>query len=218
MQNTQNIDDDANITDKCFQFIIETSVKYNIDESHALKHSMQVLNFAKDIYSKEILKFPDLIRHKDIIYISALLHDMCDKKYVEDEYNSLQRLKDYMCIYVAENKLDVIVSIIATMSYSKVKNDGYPLLGEYMKAYHIVREADLLAAYDTERCIIYAMMKERRKYSDAVERCINLFNVRVLKYISDDLFTTEYGITKARELHENAIAEINKLKIFITST
>ena len=41
------------------------------------------------------------------------------------------------------------------MSYSKVKVHGYPELGDYQLAYHIVRESDLLTAYNIPRSIVY---------------------------------------------------------------
>ena len=38
----------------------------------------------------------------------------------------------------------------------QLKN-GFPDMGEYQTAYNIVREADLLCAYDFDRCMIYQM-------------------------------------------------------------
>ena len=45
------------------------------------------------------------------------------------------------------------------MSYSKVNKNGFPELGNYQLCYNIVREADLLASYNIDRCIIYQMIK-----------------------------------------------------------
>lgn len=206
----------TNIINQAFQYVVKTSITYNIDESHALKHSMQTLNFAKDIYNIEVQKFPTLSEHQDIIYIAAILHDMCDKKYIINEELSLIALKNFMSPYMSEEKLVVVCAIITTMSYSKVKKIGYPNLSEYQWAYHIVREADLLAAYDPDRCVIFSMMTQNCEYSVAVQRCIELFYNRVLKYISDGLFLTDYGREKAAELHDNALIEIGKLSSFVT--
>ena len=41
-----------------------------------------------------------------------------------------------------------VIDIVDTMSYNKVITSGFPYHGEYQRAYHIVREADLLAGYD----------------------------------------------------------------------
>ena len=60
--------------------------------------------------------------------------------------------------------MDVIGDIIGSMSYSKVKKNGFPELGDYQTEYNIVREADLLAAYDIDRAIIYRI-KERQFHS-----------------------------------------------------
>ena len=43
---------------KLFKFVITTSRIYNIDESHGLGHSMNVLNFANKIINSEIIKNP----------------------------------------------------------------------------------------------------------------------------------------------------------------
>ena len=109
-----------------------------------------------------------------------------------------------MGFIMTAEELIVVEQIITTMSYSKVKHNGYPDLGKYQLAYHIVREADLLAAYDIDRCIIFGIMMDNLVYSEAVERATKLFNSRVLKYIDDDLFITTYSIHKSFELHNNA--------------
>jgi hypothetical protein len=113
---------------------------------------------------------------------------------------------------VSEDQLKVILKIIATMSYSKVKKVGYPELGEYQMAYHIVREADLLAAYDLDRCIIYSMFCEKMSYQDSVARTLDLFQTRVLKYRSDKLFVTSYSKNASLLLHRKALLGMEDLK------
>ena len=125
---------------------------------------------------------------------------MCDKKYV-DEVEGLAEIQRYMSEF---SDFPVIAKIITTMSYSKVKKNGYPDLGIYQLAYHIVREADLLAAYDIDRCIIFAMAVHKMDYSEATVRASELFKERVMKYIDDGLFVTEYSKRKAGELHREA--------------
>ena len=132
---------------------------------------------------------------------SAILHDMCDRKYVSDESLAISEIREYMAGFLTECELDIVVYIITTMSYSKVKKNGYPDLGQCQLAYHIVREADLLAAYDIDRCIIYGMSVDKIAYSVAVERANVLFVDRVLKYRSDGLFVTEWSKAKSLELH-----------------
>jgi HD superfamily phosphodiesterase len=183
---------------------MEFTKKYNIDESHSLKHSMEVQRFAENIYVSELGLNPSLLTQKNIIIASAILHDMCDRKYVSDEATAIREMREYMAAFLTEGELDAIVSIITTMSYSKVKKNGYPDLGEYQLAYHIVREADLLAAYDIDRCIIYGMSVDKLAYSVAVDRANVLFVDRVMKYRSDGLFVTEWSKAKSLELHNSS--------------
>jgi HD superfamily phosphodiesterase len=198
----------SDILDKAFQYVILTSKEYNIDESHSLKHSIEVLTYANNIYKSELINNPWLIEHHDIICVAAILHDMCDKKYM-NENEGIIRMKLYMNDFISDNQLDIISQIIQTMSYSKVKINGFPRLNNYQLAYNIVREADLLAAYDIDRCIIYGMMVQKYVYTDAVIRAKELFINRVLKYIDDDLFFTSYAKNLSLELHTKAITILN---------
>ena len=86
--------------------------------------------------------------------------------------------------------------IMNTMSYSKVKLNGFPDMGEFQMAYHIVREADLLAAYDFDRCMVYDMYKKGSNVDEAYEHAKNLFYNRVFKHYSDGLLITDYSQTQ----------------------
>jgi HD superfamily phosphodiesterase len=197
-----------------FHYVIQTSQRYNIDESHALKHSIEVLHLSSQIYQSELLDQPFLESQKEIIFASSILHDMCDKKYMNEQIG-IREMRDYMQHYVEEPKLDVVSDIIATMSYSKVKKYGYPELGDYQLAYHIVREADLLAAYDLDRCIIYQMMHEKYSYTESLQVAIDLFHTRILRYIEDDLFITSYSKKRASELHIKALQDMENIKLIL---
>ena len=201
----------ASIINAAFNFVILTSKNYNIDESHALKHSIDVFNFANKIYNSEIRTKPVLENHKNIIQVSAILHDMCDKKYM-NEGDGVNNINKYMGEYMPSPDLKVISDIISTMSYSKVKKSGFPNLGDHQLAYHIVREADLLAAYDVDRCLIYQMMHEKYSYTDALPLVFDLFDNRVLKYRDDKLFVTNYSKCKSYELHLKALDDIKEMK------
>jgi len=194
-----------------FNYVVRTSKIFNIDESHALKHSMEVFQFANKIYESESKNNTLLQHQKDIIMVSAIIHDMCDKKYM-NENEGIGMIKHYMSDYMSATNLEVVSNIISTMSYSKVKINGYPNLGEYQLAYHIVREADLLAGYDIDRCIIYSMMCEKLSYHDSIKRALNLFDVRVLKYRDDKLFVTKYSKKLSLQLHKKSLKDIEHLK------
>lgn len=187
-----------------FECVIKISAKYNIDESHSLKHSMEVYKFAKEIYESELDMNPYLKGQVRVIFASAILHDMCDRKYME-EAKGIADIKENMNFVLTAEELEIVEKIITTMSYSKVKRYGYPDLGKYQLAYHITREADLLAAYDLDRCIIFGMMVDRLVYSEAAARAETLFAERVLKYIDDGLFVTAYSVHKSFELHNKAL-------------
>jgi hypothetical protein len=207
-----------------FKYVIETSVKYKIDESHALKHSMEVFGFSKRIFYSQLLlynqneqtqtphQYPDLINQYKIIYMAAIGHDMCDKKYM-DETEGIIQYKKYLSQsqLITSLELDIIGKIIATMSYSKVKVNGYPDLGKYMMAYHIVREADLLAAYDIDRCVMYSMYRDNSEYSDALQVAKSLFETRVFKMRKDRLFITPYSKKESLKLQKKAKIDIESL-------
>uniref|UniRef100_A0A6C0DGW6 HD domain-containing protein n=1 Tax=viral metagenome TaxID=1070528 RepID=A0A6C0DGW6_9ZZZZ len=200
----------VNLINQAFRFVIQTSQEYNIDESHALKHSLEVFNYANNIYDDEVNKFPYLKDQREIISLSAIVHDMCDKKYL-DENNGIINIKNHMTGYLPDHELEVVSKIIQTMSYSKVKENGFPDLGEYQHAYHIVREADLLAAYDLDRCIIYRMMRHKYNYTDSLNESKDLFENRILNYRRDNLFVTNYSKNKSALLHKKALVDLEKL-------
>jgi HD superfamily phosphodiesterase len=202
------------IISRAFDLVILLSKKFNIDESHSLKHSMEVYNFALKIYESEVGMNHYLEQQKDIIILAAILHDTIDKKYV-DEQTGLDEIRKYMKDHVSSEKLDIIFQIITTMSYSTVKKNGFPLLNEHQLAYHIVREADLLAAYDIDRCIIYAMYKKDMNYSQAVSTATVLFEDRVFKHRKDKLFVTNYSKKLSIQLHKKAKKDVEILTKYI---
>ena len=195
---------------KAFELVMVLCKKFNIDESHSLKHSMEVYNFALRIYESELPMNAYLEEQKDIIVLAAILHDTIDKKYVA-EADGIEEIRQFLEGYVSTEKLGIIFQIITTMSYSTVKKNGFPLLGDYQLAYHIVREADLLAAYDIDRCIMYSMYTKNANYSEALDAAIVLFDHRVLKHRKDRLFVTNYSKKLSVKLHKKAKEDIDIL-------
>jgi HD superfamily phosphodiesterase len=201
----------VSLINRGFKYVVDTSEHFKIDESHALKHSMEVYGFAKRIYESEIKNNPQLEEQREIIYMAAIGHDMCDKKYM-DENEGIERYKNYLTSYISSDELEIIGTIIGTMSYSKVKVNGYPNLGKYQLAYHIVREADLLAAYDIDRCIMYSIHKESVEYSVALKRAVELFDSRVFRMRQERLFKTEYSKKESLKLQKKAKIDVEVLK------
>ena len=196
---------------KLFHFVLLTIQKYNIDESHGLSHSMNVLHYADSIYESELVVNPYLEKQKRIIYISAILHDMCDKKYT-DENKGLCEIGDFLDNEITKEEKDIIKRIVNTMSYSKVKKHGFPDLKEYQHAYNIIREADLLTAYDFDRCMIYNMYKKGGNIETAFNDANELFEKRVFKHNDDGLFITDYYKKCSQLLHINAKTRIGVWK------
>jgi len=196
---------------KIFSYIMLISKQYNIDESHGMRHSMDVIQFAHEIYQSQVINNTYLINQEKIIYSAALLHDMCDKKYMNED-EGLKSLEHFIGSEFNANELKATKDIITTMSYSKVMKNGLPIfpdLGEYQLAYHIVRESDLLAAYDFDRCMIYQMEKLNGDFDTAFSDAKILFDNRVLKHFDNNLFITDKSKEIAQTLHINAINRIN---------
>ncbi len=175
-----------------FNSVLCTIAKYNIDESHGLSHSMNVLHNAHTIYQNQLKENPYLEDQEKIIYSSAILHDMCDNKYMDVE-NGLNEINNVLTNHLSQEETNIVKTIINTMSYSKVKKQGYPYMGKYQLAYHIVRESDLLAAYDFDRCMIYHMNKNDSDVRKAFRNAEELFNTRVLRHYEDKLLVTDYS-------------------------
>lgn len=193
-----------------FNFVIFTSRLFNIDESHSLKHSMDVFYLSNKIYESELGNNSDLSNHKNIIDTVSILHDMCDKKYM-DEQEGIKRITDYLDGKLPKKDIDISIKIMSTMSYSTIKKYGFPDLGEYQLAYNIVREADLLASYDFDRCIMYQMLKNNEPYDKSFNDALNIFDNRVFKYTDDKLFTTKYAQNLSKDLHNKALKRISSL-------
>jgi len=111
---------------------------------------------------------------------------------------------------MTKNEINVCKAIISTMSYSTIKKDGYPNLGVFQSAYHIVREADLLSAYDLDRCLIFTMehSKSNNSLHDIFAEASTLFHSRILAYIEKDLFVHEFAKKEAYRLHNDSLVQL----------
>ena len=206
-------------------YVIATCTKYGIDESHGLSHSLNTLYYANRIYEREVIHRGYIRPQERLIYVSAAIHDMCDKKYVDeatgisDIYNYISKiprnpLNKSPLLYQYE--VDAVGKIISTMSYSKVKKHGFPNLAEFQTAYHIVRESDLLSGYDFDRSMVYHMYNTNSTLDQAYHNARELFNNRVLKQIDDKLFFTEYARDTAPVLHKQSIERMEHWNHILT--
>ena len=113
------------LLNKLFNFVILTTKRYNIDESHGISHSMEALHYAHSIYQNEKYNNPSLEKYERIIYVSSILHDMCDKKYMNEEYG-IKNIEEFLQEKIPREEIDITNKIVSTMSYSKVKKYGFP--------------------------------------------------------------------------------------------
>jgi hypothetical protein len=79
-------------------------------------------------------------------------------------------------------------------------------------AFHIVREADLLSAYDIDRCIMYNMYLKNADYHTSLLCAFDLFDTRISKMISDNLFITEQGKKESLVLHAMSKIQVDNLR------
>jgi hypothetical protein len=192
---------------KIYHFIILTCSKYNIDESHGMIHSMNTLHYTYEIFTNEARRYPFMVGHEKVAYISAAIHDMCDKKYMNEE-EGIDEIARFLKDDVTVEEMDIVKKIIGTMSYSKVKKNGFPDLGTWQNTYHCVREADLLCAYDFDRSMIYHMSKEKCNIEEAFINAEQLFHKRVFKQKQDGLFLTDFAKCKSVLLERGARSRI----------
>jgi len=190
---------------KLFKYVMTISSHYRIDESHGLQHSMNTLYYANQIFKSEASIKPYIKPQERIIYVSAVLHDMCDKKYVDKEQH-LQHIEHFLEESLPYKEITAIQQIISTMPYSYVKQHGFPDLCEYQDAYHIVREADLLTAYDFDRSLIYHLhSKPNSTLINAHASAVDFFENRAFKHDNDGLFTTKYAKEKSKLLQTHSL-------------
>ena len=190
---------------KLFQFVLTMSSKYKIDESHGISHSMNVLHHAHNIYMSEIQKNPFLQDEERIIYVSAVLHDMCDKKYM-NETEGICEIESILNEDLPIEEIYIVKQIISTMSYSTVKKYWFPYIPNPTQelAYHIVREADLLSACDFDRSMIYHMQKNNADVNMAFTDAEELFKSRMFNHEKDGLIITDYSKKMSRVLNNQA--------------
>ena len=199
-----------------FMFVLTMSRKYNIDSSHSESHSMDVLHFAHENYKSQLDMFPYLEEQTNVIYSATVLHDMCDKKYMKQD-DGIKEIEQFLHDKLNPEEVYYTKRIMETMSYSTVKKNGYPDLGDYQMAYHVVREADLLSSYDFDRSMIYHMNKGNN-LTNSYYNALDLFGNRVFNYNTDKLLLSDYAQKKSFQLNIKSINQIYSWNRILTKT
>jgi len=200
-----------NMLDQVIDFIKETCILFNIDDSHGLDHSIKTLLWSLQI-SKDIqINYCE----SQVIQLSCLLHDMCDKKYMDEKFG-VNRIR----IFLSEKMkfdpgiVERVIFIITTMSYSKVIKQGYPdFRGDSRTelCYHIVRNSDLLGSYDPERCISYHVRCGGTR-EDGIKRMFEIFENRILLLLVNNYINLDSAKKYAVGLHEKALVDLERYK------
>jgi HD superfamily phosphodiesterase len=198
--------------DRLYKFIQDICITYGIDASHDLTHAKDCVNIAKMISPKD---FND----PEMVVYAAALHDCVDKKYI----NPVEGIANVERFLTSEQwepyRIKALIDIISTMSYSYLNNmkvDGkivFPDHGPYQDVYHIVREADLLCSYRVRRCYLYQKhISPNMPEPEVWKKVINLFEIRVFKYIENGWFTLPKSISWAEKLEEIARKDFQTIK------
>jgi hypothetical protein len=144
------------------------------------------------------------VEHRPVIMAAAILHDTCDKKY-RDEDSAILEVRDFLSSWMNPVEVNATVAIIGGMSYSKVIKTGMPDLGEYQSAFNVVREADLMDAYDFDRSMLYHMHRNEEPLENSYKNACDLFETRVFRHMDNGLLLTKYARKEHGALVQNAL-------------
>lgn len=198
--------------EKIMGFIKSTCILFQIDESHGFDHSMKTL-----LWSLKITKDMTITNHESqVIKIACLLHDMCDKKYMDEMFGAYRIKLFLMDLKLNQLIIEDILFIITTMSYSKVIKNGYPNFDgdeSLEKCYHIVRNSDLLESYDPERCIAYHIIRCNGTREEGILKMVDIFETRILRLIENGYINIQSAKEYATKLHDKAITQLETYKL-----
>ena len=193
------------------KFVHDKSLYYHIDGSHNLHHSLQVKELGLFIAGRDY-RLKEW--QKEIVYLSCMLHDMCDLKYTTRP-QSIMDISNFLIPITERNIHDGVMDIITTMSYSQtVKPDGcveYPRWLRYKQdlvdVFHITRESDLLTSYDLKRMIHYKHEHLGMLYScDIYDDIVDTVDKRMSKLLQRNLFVSPTAI-KIAQLWQDELCE-----------
>ena len=183
---------------------------YRFDSSHGMDHLLHTRYNAIAIMNADgVPRLPgmDPCRVRNLIKDSAFIHDLIDAKYVRADEKPIvwaticRVLVDLGWTY---EECGHIYDIIDNMSFSKCQQRRASGLLPVDPALpschciHVVRDADMLDAYDPTRCLQYQLAH----HPDCVDDHLRSILVdRVLKY-KDHHLTTPYALSIAPALHK----------------
>ncbi|KAE9970912.1 hypothetical protein EG328_005979 [Venturia inaequalis] len=84
------------------------------DPSHDYSHLLRVRQTARDIEADQRIRFPHLNIDSTVVILSALLHDVGDRKYVKEHENPATLVRDSLLAFGAPSHLANKVQLICT--------------------------------------------------------------------------------------------------------
>lgn len=194
--------------DLLFNFIEQQCLKYSIDESHGSRHA-----WGTALRAKKILKTLEEVSEEEerVAIYAAALHDTCDSKYCPVQEAAKEIEGFLLDIKWIPEEIKAVLSIITSMSYSKLKKnviDGlihYPNHGKWQRAYHVARNADLLEGFIVARCVLYnRQLYPKKSEVEHWERAEEVFNQRVFTYVSEGWINLPGSLEMVPELEKEA--------------
>lgn len=198
-----------------WDYACEVIDKYHMDNSHGIMHFVNVVQFIRKLLlniTEPIIPGLSYIEGIDLLQDAGFVHDLIDGKYRSNENEAVTELMGKFREHgYSEEKINIIVHIITTMSFSKRakrRKLGLPMIdeGPYSTAVGIVVDADQLDAFDVTRIITY--QEEQCKHlpmQQRLEECIKwqktIMVKRVLRYY-DEYMNTPEGKKLAEPLHK----------------
>lgn len=204
---------DYNVFNEAFKFCASVCRTQGIDSSHDEYHMARVARMTERL--NELCGRTIGQDEKDVMILSAFTHDLCDHKYT-DVSAGLEVIDRWLESQpISEEQRRAVCYIVSTMSYSKVKKYGYPPdLGKWTLAYHHTRIADLIDAYDIDRCYKYQSHKHPDMDEGSKWRAvIQVFETRVLTQKDEYILpVAPYAACIVEPLHIAAVAGIDDRK------
>lgn len=172
------------------------------DSSHDINHATRVAVNCADIIN---VGNYDLGADKTIVITAGFVHDMVDSKYVDDAAQTIVRR--VLETHFDASACDDILQIINNISYSKRiarRAAGLKMIdmatARLQLMTEIVCDADMLDAYDPQRCIDYGINKLGLG-ADVHKHVKKILSERVLLY-RDNFFNTTAGRELSLPLHD----------------
>jgi hypothetical protein len=210
---------DLNIPRRLIQFALKIILDFDMDDSHGIKHFIQVARYVKEICQEfadqSIIPGMEKERETHVLIIAGFVHDLIDSKYVPDGGHML--IEELTQCGYAESEINDIMYIIQHMSFSKRverRKQGLDMIqpGRLFLATAIVVDADQLDAYDPQRCVMYQDTKfidEPNCIELRRNWCKTILVNRVLQYIPIYM-NTETARKLAEPMHAEVLEYVNR--------